>query len=571
MMHRRVLTLLVMMLPLLCGAASPVLESPKMWRYPTGVYLNYALQSSFDNDMVRTAEGEQHSMYSLNNRLTLGYRPSAKAGTFIQIPVYYDNTRTDAGRLYEFGGAGDITFGGELFWSDTSDVFRIGATLAMTVPSGSNAFTPNQRSFVSHAFSYSAERAVVHPMLLSEIDFSRQYDDVPLALRFCLGSHLAFDHTAARELGDFTAGLTFGSDSSPVIVFSDVRALFSKDLFSGDFAWGEFPARVRNGISMQTANKNTLDIAVLSGINKDRYLNTSEKAYGSVSSIDVKGVPDFAFEISYTARIRRDTSKEAVLRKTPDSAPTPESADRDADGVADSRDSCPDEAGPVDNNGCPVDDRDGDGIVDSLDECPDEPEDYDGFEDEDGCPDLDNDLDGIVDSLDECPDEPEDYDGFKDGDGCPDRDNDGDGVADIDDMYPNDSSRHHSDENLPLAFTEGDTLQPIILQGITFQQGSTDLAPASFAVIDPFISFLQSHPEASLVIRGYTDATGSYDRNLYLSEKRAEAVRAYLLKWGIAGERLLVEAFGPANPVADNRIPLGRMKNRRIEFLLFRS
>jgi hypothetical protein len=66
-------------------------------------------------------------------------------------------------------------------------------------------------------------------------------------------------------------------------------------------------------------------------------------------------------------------------------------------------------------------DRDADGILDAGDRCPDEPEDRDGFQDEDGCPEPDNDQDGLSDIDDMCPAEPEDMDGQQDLDGCPDR------------------------------------------------------------------------------------------------------------------------------------------------------
>ena len=66
-------------------------------------------------------------------------------------------------------------------------------------------------------------------------------------------------------------------------------------------------------------------------------------------------------------------------------------------------------------------DRDGDGILDSYDKCPDEPEDKDGFADDDGCPEPDNDHDGIADARDKCPNEPEDKNGYEDDDGCPDQ------------------------------------------------------------------------------------------------------------------------------------------------------
>ena len=65
-------------------------------------------------------------------------------------------------------------------------------------------------------------------------------------------------------------------------------------------------------------------------------------------------------------------------------------------------------------------DRDADGIADANDRCPDDPEDQDAFQDDEGCPDPDNDADGIPDVNDQCPTDPEDLDGLQDSDGCPD-------------------------------------------------------------------------------------------------------------------------------------------------------
>jgi hypothetical protein len=101
--------------------------------------------------------------------------------------------------------------------------------------------------------------------------------------------------------------------------------------------------------------------------------------------------------------------------------------DRDGDGIADEVDSCPDEAGLDDAEGCP--DRDRDGIPDGTDACPDEA----GLPQGDGCPspaESDRDGDGLLDAGDLCPDEP----GPPRVGGCPD--GDGDGVADADDACP---------------------------------------------------------------------------------------------------------------------------------------
>jgi len=102
-----------------------------------------------------------------------------------------------------------------------------------------------------------------------------------------------------------------------------------------------------------------------------------------------------------------------------DGCPDP---DNDRDGIRDVDDRCPNVAGPA-PDGCPraaSGDRDADGIPDAKDKCPDDPEDRDGFQDEDGCPDPDNDHDGIPDTVDQCPNDAETFNGRNDADGCPD-------------------------------------------------------------------------------------------------------------------------------------------------------
>lgn len=99
--------------------------------------------------------------------------------------------------------------------------------------------------------------------------------------------------------------------------------------------------------------------------------------------------------------------------------------DTDGDGILDHEDECPEEPGPVENNGCPEKDRDEDGIPDDEDECPDDP----GLAKYAGCPDTDG--DGLIDKIDECPEEP----GKPENNGCPDTD--GDGILDHKDECPN--------------------------------------------------------------------------------------------------------------------------------------
>lgn len=79
---------------------------------------------------------------------------------------------------------------------------------------------------------------------------------------------------------------------------------------------------------------------------------------------------------------------------------------------------------------------------------------------------------------------------------------------------------------------------------------------------------LKAHPDLKLLIEGHTDNTGSAEINQSLSEKRAEAVKAYLVStFGIDASRLEAKGFGASKPVASNDTPEGRQQNRRVELV----
>jgi hypothetical protein len=103
-------------------------------------------------------------------------------------------------------------------------------------------------------------------------------------------------------------------------------------------------------------------------------------------------------------------------------------ADADHDGVLNQVDRCPNEPGPVENDGCPDLDSDNDGIIDRLDRCPDRAGVAVAF----GCPDYDTDGDNVPDRVDKCPTEP----GSPAFQGCPQQDTDKDGVPDAIDRCP---------------------------------------------------------------------------------------------------------------------------------------
>jgi outer membrane protein OmpA-like peptidoglycan-associated protein len=216
-------------------------------------------------------------------------------------------------------------------------------------------------------------------------------------------------------------------------------------------------------------------------------------------------------------------------------------------------------------------DTDGDGILDKNDKCPLDPEDKDGFEDDDGCPDLDNDKDGIPDKDDKCPNDPEDKDGFEDDDGCPDPDNDKDGIPDDKDKCPNEPEtvNGYQDEDgcpdeVPAPVKK--FVGPV--QGINFATNQAKVLPSSFKVLDKAVKVMTDFPEIKFEISGHTDDRGTAEYNKDLSQRRAQAVVEYLLKKGIAKERLISAGYGLERPLADNKTAAGRAKNRRTEFKL---
>jgi outer membrane protein OmpA-like peptidoglycan-associated protein len=67
-------------------------------------------------------------------------------------------------------------------------------------------------------------------------------------------------------------------------------------------------------------------------------------------------------------------------------------------------------------------------------------------------------------------------------------------------------------------------------------------------------------------IGGHTDNTGDADRQLALSQQRADAVRAYLIQQGVPEAMLVAKGYGDARPIASNDTEEGRFRNRRVEF-----
>ncbi len=111
--------------------------------------------------------------------------------------------------------------------------------------------------------------------------------------------------------------------------------------------------------------------------------------------------------------------------------------------------------------------------------------------------------------------------------------------------------------------------RPKVAAQIHFDVNSANLRSDAYALLDEYVSALQSPAlaDAVLLIAGHTDAAGSDAHNLLLSDRRARAVRDYLIQRGIAPGRLFAKGYGEAYPVASNATEADRELNRRSEFI----
>ena len=253
--------------------------------------------------------------------------------------------------------------------------------------------------------------------------------------------------------------------------------------------------------------------------------------------------------------------------------------DSDGDGVCDGLDRCPNtpRGAVVDARGCSID-SDGDGVFDGIDRCPDTPR---GCEvDEKGCP-IDSDHDGVCDGLDRCPNTPM---GCKvDEHGCP-IDSDGDGVCDGRDKCPNTPAGVVvNPDGCPPAETGKGQAQKaevekrevelldtgmIRLQDVKFESGQAILLPASRSALNAVGEVLSKWPQLQIEIDGHTDSRGSFAYNQGLSERRAYAVRTYLLAHfpALQAGQVTTRGFGESKPLMPNTSALNMAQNRRVEF-----
>ena len=209
-----------------------------------------------------------------------------------------------------------------------------------------------------------------------------------------------------------------------------------------------------------------------------------------------------------------DTDKDGVMDELDIEPNTPagvmvygngKAVDSDKDGLPDYKDKCPLEYGPESNEGCPLNiDSDGDGVMDGKDLCPATP--------------------GTVENK-----------------GCPKAE-------------PNTNNPSNINNQIALLATS-----------IYFDTNSDRIKSISFSTIDKIVKLMKQVPNVKFLIEGHTDDRNSDRYNLYLSQRRANAVRKYMIKEGINSDNLSSKGFGESRPKFSNENAGGRQLNRRVE------
>jgi outer membrane protein OmpA-like peptidoglycan-associated protein len=147
-------------------------------------------------------------------------------------------------------------------------------------------------------------------------------------------------------------------------------------------------------------------------------------------------------------------------------------------------------------------------------------------------------------------------------------DSDGDGIPDSLDHCPNTPSGLSADKTGCLVMTQ---LNRRLVLHVTYFPGTTKPDPYTLVILDDLIIRLEDSLQTRVTIEGFTDNIGEDSANLVVSQKRADKIKAYLVKKGIVEARIEAIGRGESKFIADNTTASGRRKNRRIEISFHRT
>jgi outer membrane protein OmpA-like peptidoglycan-associated protein len=112
----------------------------------------------------------------------------------------------------------------------------------------------------------------------------------------------------------------------------------------------------------------------------------------------------------------------------------------------------------------------------------------------------------------------------------------------------------------------GCPVPPIEIGEVYFEFDRAEIEPDSVAVLDQVVAAFRADDQLKLEVEGHADSQGDDAYNKQLSQRRADAVLAYLAGKGIAADRLTTLGVGEGRPLADNSTPDGRAHNRCVAF-----
>src|SRR5437899_4057004 len=110
--------------------------------------------------------------------------------------------------------------------------------------------------------------------------------------------------------------------------------------------------------------------------------------------------------------------------------------------------------------------------------------------------------------------------------------------------------------------------EPLVtLHGPQFDFNKATLKPAGKKMVDEAVTVMKDKPSMRVSVEGHTDSIGSDAYNQRLSERRAHAVRDYMVSQGVDAARISVKGCGKTKPIASNKTEAGRAENRRVEII----
>ncbi len=167
-------------------------------------------------------------------------------------------------------------------------------------------------------------------------------------------------------------------------------------------------------------------------------------------------------------------------------------------------------------------DTDGDGVVDDMDKCPGTVS--GAAVDANGC-ELDGDKDGVVNRLDKCP---------------------------------------NSTAGVAVDINGCEIMAEIKLPGVNFERNSDLLAAGAESALNDAAATLKKNPGIKVEVAGHTDSVGAAEYNESLSARRAATVRDYLIRQGVAADRMTARGYGESQPTDTNETEAGKAANRRV-------